>query len=66
MNKSKCRKKAEKSEPAKPAVAKEEVKPLVSSCSNRKVAAKPQSRNFKAVKPVLKSRQNDASKIRAQ
>lgn len=42
-------KKAEKSEPAKPAVAKEEAKPAEPVApKTEKVAAKPQSRNFKA------------------
>ncbi len=47
--KASAEKKAEKSEPAKPAVAKEEAKPAEPVApKTEKVAAKPQSRNFKA------------------
>ena len=65
--KSKCRKESRKSEPAKPAVAKEEANLLSQSLLKQKK----QRLNRKAVisrlsvKPVPKSRQNDASKIKA-
>ncbi|CZD98843.1 translation initiation factor IF-2 [Streptococcus pneumoniae] len=56
-------KKAEKSEPAKPAVAKEEAKPAEPvSPKTEKVAAKPQSRNFKAEREARAKEQAERRK----
>lgn len=56
-------KKAEKSEPAKPAVAKEEAKPAEPVApKTEKVAAKPQSRNFKAEREVRAKEQAERRK----
>lgn len=56
-------KKAEKSEPAKPAVAKEEAKPAEPVASKtEKVAAKPQSRNFKAEREARAKEQAERRK----
>ncbi|HEU3659669.1 TPA: translation initiation factor IF-2 [Streptococcus pneumoniae] len=56
-------KKAEKSEPAKPAVAKEEAKPAEPVApKTEKVAAKPQSRNFKAEREALAKEQAERRK----
>ena len=56
-------KKAEKSEPAKPAVAKEEVKPAEPVApKTEKVAAKPQSRNFKAEREARAKEQAERRK----
>ncbi|HGJ2235067.1 translation initiation factor IF-2 [Streptococcus pneumoniae] len=56
-------KKAEKSEPAKPAVAKEEAKPAESVAPKaEKVAAKPQSRNFKAEREARAKEQAERRK----
>ncbi|HFM9520753.1 TPA: translation initiation factor IF-2 [Streptococcus pneumoniae] len=56
-------KKAEKSEPAKPAVAKEEAKPAESVApKTEKVAAKPQSRNFKAEREARAKEQAERRK----
>ncbi|HFN7522644.1 TPA: translation initiation factor IF-2 [Streptococcus pneumoniae] len=56
-------KKAEKSEPAKPAVAKEEVKPAEPVAPKaEKVAAKPQSRNFKAEREARAKEQAERRK----
>ena len=56
-------KKAEKSEPAKPAVAKEEVKPAEPVAPKTdKVAAKPQSRNFKAEREARAKEQAERRK----
>ena len=56
-------KKAEKSEPAKPAVAKEEVKPADPVAPKaEKVAAKPQSRNFKAEREARAKEQAERRK----
>lgn len=56
-------KKAEKSEPAKPAVAKEEAKPAeLVAPKTEKVAAKPQSRNFKAEREARAKEQAERRK----
>ncbi|SNG35421.1 translation initiation factor IF-2 [Streptococcus pneumoniae] len=56
-------KKAEKSEPAKPAVAKEEAKPAEPVApKTEKVAAKPQSRNFKAEREARAKEQTERRK----
>ncbi|HHK6472096.1 TPA: translation initiation factor IF-2 [Streptococcus pneumoniae] len=56
-------KKAEKSEPAKPAVAKEEAKPAEPvALKTEKVAAKPQSRNFKAEREARAKEQAERRK----
>lgn len=56
-------KKAEKSEPAKPAVAKEEAKPAEPVApKTEKVAAKPQSRNFKAEREARAKEQAERRK----
>ncbi|HEV8871871.1 TPA: translation initiation factor IF-2 [Streptococcus pneumoniae] len=56
-------KKAEKSEPAKPAVAKEEAKPTEPVApKTEKVAAKPQSRNFKAEREARAKEQAERRK----
>lgn len=56
-------KKAEKSEPAKPAVAKEEAKPAEPVApKTEKVAAKPQSRNFKAEREARAKKQAERRK----
>ncbi|HEV9568666.1 TPA: translation initiation factor IF-2 [Streptococcus pneumoniae] len=56
-------KKAEKSEPAKPAVAKEEAKPAEPVVpKTEKVAAKPQSRNFKAEREARAKEQAERRK----
>ncbi|CJH68583.1 translation initiation factor IF-2 [Streptococcus pneumoniae] len=56
-------KKAEKSEPAKPAVAKEEAKPAKPVApKTEKVAAKPQSRNFKAEREARAKEQAERRK----
>ncbi|VMG25834.1 translation initiation factor IF-2 [Streptococcus pneumoniae] len=56
-------KKTEKSEPAKPAVAKEEVKPAEPVApKTEKVAAKPQSRNFKAEREARAKEQAERRK----
>lgn len=56
-------KKAEKSEPVKPAVAKEEVKPAEAVAPKaEKVAAKPQSRNFKAEREARAKEQAERRK----
>ncbi|MDG8921857.1 translation initiation factor IF-2 [Streptococcus pneumoniae] len=56
-------KKAEKSEPAKPAVAKEEAKPAEPVApKTEKVAAKPQSRNFKAEREARAKEQAEGRK----
>ncbi len=61
--KASAEKKAEKSEPAKPAVAKEEVKPAEPVASKtEKVAAKPQSRNFKAEREARAKEQAERRK----
>ncbi|KXV94719.1 translation initiation factor IF-2 [Streptococcus pneumoniae] len=61
--KASAEKKAEKSEPAKPAVAKEEVKPAESVApKTEKVAAKPQSRNFKAEREARAKEQAERRK----
>ncbi|HET4952697.1 TPA: translation initiation factor IF-2 [Streptococcus pneumoniae] len=56
-------KKAEKSEPAKPAVAKEEAKPAEPVApKTEKIAAKPQSRNFKAEREARAKEQAERRK----
>jgi len=61
--KASAEKKAEKSEPAKPAVAKEEVKPADPVAPKaEKVAAKPQSRNFKAEREARAKEQAERRK----
>ncbi len=61
--KSSAEKKAEKSEPAKPAVAKEEAKPAEPVApKTEKVAAKPQSRNFKAEREARAKEQAERRK----
>ncbi|CJK45566.1 translation initiation factor IF-2 [Streptococcus pneumoniae] len=61
--KASAEKKAEKSEPAKPAVAKEEVKPAEPVAPKaEKVAAKPQSRNFKAEREARAKEQAERRK----
>ncbi|SNL19734.1 translation initiation factor IF-2 [Streptococcus pneumoniae] len=56
-------KKTEKSEPAKPAVAKEEAKPAEpAALKTEKVAAKPQSRNFKAEREARAKEQAERRK----
>lgn len=56
-------KKADKSEPAKPAVAKEEAKPAEPVApKTEKVAAKPQSRNFKAEREARAKEQAERRK----
>lgn len=61
--KASAEKKAEKSEPAKPAVAKEEVKSAESVApKTEKVAAKPQSRNFKAEREARAKEQAERRK----
>lgn len=61
--KASAEKKAEKSEPAKPAVAKEEVKPAEQVApKTEKVAAKPQSRNFKAEREARAKEQAERRK----
>ncbi|CIN77248.1 translation initiation factor IF-2 [Streptococcus pneumoniae] len=56
-------KKTEKSEPAKPAVAKEEAKPAeLVAPKTEKVAAKPQSRNFKAEREARAKEQAERRK----
>lgn len=61
--KASAEKKAEKSEPAKPAVAKEEVKPAEPVApKTEKVAAKPQSRNFKAEREARAKEQAERRK----
>lgn len=56
-------KKTEKSEPAKPAVAKEEAKPAEQVApKTEKVAAKPQSRNFKAEREARAKEQAERRK----
>lgn len=56
-------KKAEKSEPAKPAVAKEEAKPAEPVApKTEKVAAKPQSRNFKSEREARAKEQAERRK----
>ena len=61
--KASAEKKAEKPEPAKPAVAKEEVKPAEPVApKTEKVAAKPQSRNFKAEREARAKEQAERRK----
>ena len=61
--KASAEKKAEKSEPAKPAVAKEEAKPAEQVApKTEKVAAKPQSRNFKAEREARAKEQAERRK----
>ena len=61
--KASAEKKAEKSEPAKPAVAKEEAKPAEPVAPKaEKVAAKPQSRNFKAEREARAKEQAERRK----
>ena len=61
--KASAEKKAEKSEPAKPAVAKEEVKAAEPvTPKTEKVAAKPQSRNFKAEREARAKEQAERRK----
>ena len=61
--KASAEKKAEKSEPAKPAVAKEEAKPAEPvALKAEKVAAKPQSRNFKAEREARAKEQAERRK----
>lgn len=61
--KASAEKKAEKSEPAKPAVAKEEAKPAeLIAPKTEKVAAKPQSRNFKAEREARAKEQAERRK----
>ncbi|MDU1701379.1 MAG: translation initiation factor IF-2 [Streptococcus mitis] len=61
--KASAEKKAEKSEPAKPAVAKEETKPAEPVAPKaEKVAAKPQSRNFKAEREARAKEQAERRK----
>lgn len=61
--KASAEKKAEKSEPAKPAVAKEEAKPTEPVAPKAdKVAAKPQSRNFKAEREARAKEQAERRK----
>ena len=61
--KASAEKKAEKSEPAKPAVAKEEAKPPEQVAPKaQKVAAKPQSRNFKAEREARAKEQAERRK----
>lgn len=61
--KASAEKKAEKSEPAKPVVAKEEAKPAESVAPKaEKVAAKPQSRNFKAEREARAKEQAERRK----
>ena len=61
--KASAEKKAEKSEPAKPAVAKEEAKPIEPVApKTEKVAAKPQSRNFKAEREARAKEQAERRK----
>ena len=61
--KASAEKKAEKSEPAKPAVAKEEAKPAeLIAPKAEKVAAKPQSRNFKAEREARAKEQAERRK----
>lgn len=61
--KASAEKKAEKSEPAKPAVAKEEAKPAEQVAPKAdKVAAKPQSRNFKAEREARAKEQAERRK----
>ena len=61
--KASAEKKAEKSEPAKPAVAKEEAKaPEQVAPKTEKVAAKPQSRNFKAEREARAKEQAERRK----
>ena len=61
--KASAEKKAEKSEPAKPAVAKEEAKPADPVAPKaEKVAAKPQSRNFKAEREARAKEQAERRK----
>ncbi|HET2066107.1 TPA: translation initiation factor IF-2 [Streptococcus pneumoniae] len=58
-----AKKKTEKSEPAKPAVAKEEAKPAEPVApKTEKVAAKPQSRNFKAEREARAKEQAERRK----
>ena len=61
--KASAEKKAEKSEPAKPAVVKEEAKPAEPVApKTEKVAAKPQSRNFKAEREARAKEQEERRK----
>lgn len=61
--KASAEKKAEKSEPVKPAVAKEEAKPAEPvALKTEKVAAKPQSRNFKAEREARAKEQAERRK----
>ena len=61
--KASAEKKAEKSEPVKPAVAKEEAKPAEAVAPKaEKVAAKPQSRNFKAEREARAKEQAERRK----
>lgn len=61
--KASAEKKAEKSEPAKPAVAEEEAKPVeLVAPKAEKVAAKPQSRNFKAEREARAKEQAERRK----
>ncbi|VMW05218.1 translation initiation factor IF-2 [Streptococcus pneumoniae] len=61
--KASAEKKAEKSEPVKPAVAKEEAKPAEPVApKTEKVAAKPQSRNFKAEREARAKEQAERRK----
>ena len=61
--KASAEKKPEKSEPAKPAVAKEEAKPVeLVAPKAEKVAAKPQSRNFKAEREARAKEQAERRK----
>ncbi|MFS9352495.1 translation initiation factor IF-2 [Streptococcus mitis] len=61
--KASAEKKVEKSEPAKPAVAKEEAKPVEPVTPKaEKVAAKPQSRNFKAEREARAKEQAERRK----
>ena len=61
--KASAEKKAEKSEPAKPVVAKEEVKPAEPVApKTEKAAAKPQSRNFKAEREARAKEQAERRK----
>ena len=61
--KASAEKKAEKSEPAKPAVVKEEAKPAEPVApKTEKVAAKPQSRNFKAEREARAKEQAERRK----
>ena len=61
--KASAEKKAEKSEPAKPAVAKEEAKPAEPVApKTEKLAAKPQSRNFKAEREARAKEQAERRK----